>query len=200
MAEEFTQFEPQVFFGDSTTAAHRAPSASPLFVTGTSVLTAKLVVVAMHAVACGLVWRIGRRVFDDRVGLVAAATTWITSPAIIWLSTKTRGFYGSGIVVAMAIVLFVVRLTSRDPDCDEDRRDLLAVGFAAGVAWWTGPITLLWPGLRWRPVWRSAVISGPGFGSRSGRSCLALCRGGSSTSPGASHRLTSRHRGRIDLR
>lgn len=144
MAEEFTQFEPQVFFwgqhyGGSLDALVTAVF---FFVTGTSVLTAKLVVVAMHAVACGLVWRIGRRVFDDRVGLVAAATAWITSPAIIWLSTKTRGFYGSGIVVAMAIVLFVVRLTSRDPDCDEDRRDLLAVGFAAGVAWWTGPITL----------------------------------------------------------
>ncbi|MEO0491905.1 MAG: glycosyltransferase family 39 protein [Actinomycetota bacterium] len=144
MAEGFTSFEPQVFYwgqhyGGSLDALVTAPL---FFVTGTSVLAAKLVMVVMHAAACWLVWRIGRRIFDDQVGLVAAATAWVASPAIIWWSTKTRGFYGSGVVVAMAVVLFVVRLTDREPDPDEDRRDLVAVGVAAGVAWWVSPITL----------------------------------------------------------
>ncbi|MEM8709144.1 MAG: hypothetical protein AAGE98_21975, partial [Actinomycetota bacterium] len=102
-----------------------------------------LVMVVMHAVACLLVWRIGRRIFDDQqVGMVAAATAWVVSPAIIWWSTKTRGFYGSGVVIAMVVVLVVVRLTSRPPDPDEDRRDLIAVGVATGLAWWITPITL----------------------------------------------------------
>ena len=45
---------------------------------------------------------------DDQVGMVAAATAWVVSPAIIWWSTKTRGFYGSGVVIAMVVVLVVV--------------------------------------------------------------------------------------------
>ena len=75
---------------------------------------------------------------------MAAATAWVLSPAVIWWSTKTRGFYASGVVVATAIVYLVLRLTSRDGGGDRasDRRDLLAVGFVAGLAWWISPITL----------------------------------------------------------
>ena len=169
MAEGFTNLEPEVFYwGQHYGGSLDAILTAPFFlVTGTSAVMAKLVVVALHALACWFVYLTGRHLCGRDAGAVAGVTAWVVSSAVVWWSTKTRGFYASGAAVSMAVVWLVVRLTTREPgsDADADRRDLLAVGFAAGLAWWISPITLfvLVPAIGaglvlrrdlWRELWR----------------------------------------------
>lgn len=144
MAERLLEGEVSTFFwaqayGGSLDSMVTAPVVA---IVGSAAWAAKAVMVVAHAMACVIVWRIGRRVFDERAGLVAAALTWVFSPAVVWWSTKTRGFYGTGIVVTLLTLLLIVRLADRSADGDprRDRDDLLAIGFVVGVAWWTTPV------------------------------------------------------------
>ena len=144
MAERMLEGKPALFYwgqqyGGTIDSIVTAPA---LAVTGSAVWAAKAVMIAFHLVACVIVWRIGRRIHDERAGLVAAAVFWVFSPAVVWWSTKTRGFYGAALVLSLLTILLVVRLVQRVGETDRraDRDDLLLVGFVVGMAWWTSPI------------------------------------------------------------
>lgn len=168
MAERMLDGKPALFYwgqqyGGTIDSILTAPA---LAVTGSAVWAAKAVMIAFQLVACLVVWRIGRRIYDERAGLVAAAVFWVFSPAVVWWSTKTRGFYGASLVLSLLTILLVVRLVQRPANSEEraDRNDLLAIGFVVGIAWWTSPIAFfsigpavlvglvqrrdLWPDLR----------------------------------------------------
>lgn len=122
-------------------------TAPVLAVFGSSTVAVKLVMVCFHAAACLLLWRLGRRLFGPRVGAVAGTLAWVLSPAVVWFSTKSRGFYGSSLVLAVAVALLVVRLGDRSPPrrgpwygLDADGRDTVALGLLVGLAWWVSPI------------------------------------------------------------
>lgn len=114
----------------------------------------ELVPAALHLIAAVLVWRIGVRSSqtvlgapDDRMGrsarpervgggsvwwaVVAAGVFWAGSPAVVWGSTKERGFYGFTPVCGLAVLLLVVRPLSR--------RSAVALGLVAGLGWWASP-------------------------------------------------------------
>lgn len=176
MAQRFLSLEPSVFFwgqhyGGTIDAMVTAPV---VWLTGPSVAGPKLVAVAFFAVSCVLTWRIGRHLFDDQTGIVAACLLWVASPAVVWWSTKTRGFYGAGIVLALAATLIVVRLSGRaapERDADRrDRRDMAALGLVTGLAWWTTPIAffVIVPVLvdgawRRRDLWRFSGLAAATF-------------------------------------
>ena len=111
-------------------------AAVPFALFGSSVLALKLTEVLWHAVAAVLVWRIGRRLIDDRAGIVAALIVWVWPALTIQWSTKARGFYGAIEVFGLVMLLYALRLAER-PD---NRTDWLVFGAAVGLGWWTNPM------------------------------------------------------------
>lgn len=110
-------------------------AAVPFALLGSSVLALKLTEVVWHAVAALLVWRIGRRLIDERAGIVAGVIVWIWPALSVQWSTKARGFYGTIEVLGLVLLLYALRLADR-PD---SRADWLVLGGAAGLGWWTNP-------------------------------------------------------------
>jgi hypothetical protein len=107
----------------------------------------ELVPIGLHAAAAALVWRIGRRTSDRAGGAeLAAGICWAASPALLWWSTKERGFYGVTLVCGLAALLLVLRLSPRN-----DPRLALALGLVLGIGWWSSPQILHFalPGLAW---------------------------------------------------
>ena len=138
----------------------------PVFwVFGASVASLRVVPIVLWAVAALLLWRIGRRILDERRGLVAALLFWTWSPYFVWKSTRAHGFYGSGLVLGLAAILLAIRLVNR-----ESRVDFALLGFALGLGWWATPQTAILglPAVIWL-VWRrpsalrGAVVAGPAF-------------------------------------
>ena len=110
-------------------------AAVPFALFGSSVLALKLTEVLWHAAAAVLVWRIGRRLIDERAGVVAALILWIWPALTVHWSTKARGFYGATEALGLVLLLYALRLADRP-----DRRvDWFVAGAAAGLGWWTNP-------------------------------------------------------------
>ncbi len=129
----------------------------------------ELVPVGLHAASALLVWRIGLRTIDRRGGAaLAAGICWATSPALLWWSTKERGFYGFTLVCGLAALLLVLRLTVQLPwGCPsgspkgnanavarpqgQRQRDGVGLGLVLGLGWWASPQILHFaiPGLVW---------------------------------------------------
>jgi hypothetical protein len=101
---------------------------------GSSVLVMKLTITALHVVACLLLWRVGRRLIDERAGVVAGLALWVWPGVYVWWSTKARD-YEVLLVCGLAVLLCALRLVQESTH----RRDWLAFGFASGVGWWTNP-------------------------------------------------------------
>jgi 4-amino-4-deoxy-L-arabinose transferase-like glycosyltransferase len=105
-------------------------------VMGQSRLALGLAPVLLDAIAALLLWRIGRRLFDARVGLLAALIFWIWPEVYLYLSTAEYGFRYLALVCGLAILLFALRLTqSRPPRLG----DWAAFGLFLGVGWWCSP-------------------------------------------------------------
>ncbi len=111
-------------------------AAVPFGVFGSSVLALNLTEVLWHGVAAVLVWRIGRRLIDDRAGIVAALIVWVWPALTVQWSTKARGFYGAIEVFGLVMLLYALRLAERPGS----RVDWLVFGAAAGLGWWTNPM------------------------------------------------------------
>jgi hypothetical protein len=156
---------PTFFWGQAYGGTIEAFATSAVFwVFGPSVLGLKLVAVALDALAAGLIWRIGKRLFDTRVGIVAALAFWLWPATYVWWSTKARDFYATVLVLGLVMLLCALRVAERD-----DRwRDWMALGLAGGIGWWTSPLIVLLavPALAWialfnRRALRRIWIAGP---------------------------------------
>ena len=73
----------------------------------------------------------------------------------MWQSTKERGFYGVGLVLATLLVLLAMRFVELDAT-----GDALAFGIAIGLAVWTTPLLVLvaLPCGAWIVVRRPSVL------------------------------------------
>jgi 4-amino-4-deoxy-L-arabinose transferase-like glycosyltransferase len=109
---------------------------APFFVLfGATVATLKAVAVLWYAAGCVLAWRVGARLVSPRVGAAAGLLMWLWPGTYLWWSTKSRGFYGSLLVLGLVVALCALRLAERP-----DRvADWLVLGLAAGLGWWDGP-------------------------------------------------------------
>jgi uncharacterized membrane protein (UPF0136 family) len=136
---------------------------------GASINALKLVPVALSAMAALLTWRIGRRMFEDRLAQAAGLLTWIAPGSYLWWSTKERGFYWVSIVLGLILVLAAQRIV-------EGRQPMTngaVLGLAAGLGFWASPNVLyfavptgLWllarrrPSLRWLIAAAPAAVTG----------------------------------------
>jgi 4-amino-4-deoxy-L-arabinose transferase-like glycosyltransferase len=117
-------------------------------VAGQSRLTLGLAPVLLDAIAALLVWRIGRRLFDSRVGVIAALVFWVWPEVYLYLSTVEYGFRYLTLVCGLAVFLFALRLTQQPRP---RLGDWAALGLFLGVGWWSSPEIVYYavPALLW---------------------------------------------------
>ncbi len=115
----------------------------------------RVVPITLHAVAALLVWRIGRRIFDDARGRTAAMLVWVGPLAAVWLSTRELAFYGPTLVLGLTLVLLALRLVERPY-----HRDVFLAGLAGGLGWWASPqiVYFAFPAAVWMLVRRPELV------------------------------------------
>jgi hypothetical protein len=96
-----------------------------------STVALRVVPVALTAVAAVLVWRVGLRTVGEPAATAAAILFWLWPSYSIWKSMRAHGFYGTGIVASLLVILLVLRL-----DAHATRRDAALLGFVVGVGLW----------------------------------------------------------------
>ena len=104
---------------------------------GQSTFSLGLTPVLLDLVAAVLVWRIGRRLFDNQIGLEAALLFWIFPEVYIWQSTMEYGFRWFVLVLGLGATLLALRYLrggARYP-----RIEVLGVGLFLGAGWWGSP-------------------------------------------------------------
>lgn len=102
-----------------------------LAVAPTSVVALRIVPVALTLVAVYLVWRVGRRTIGEPAATAAAVLFWVWPSYAIWKSIRAHGFYASGLVLCLLVLLLVLRLAERPA-----RSDAILLGFVLGVSGW----------------------------------------------------------------
>ena len=110
---------------------------------GGSTAALKLVPAALSGVVALLVWRIGRRLFDDRLAQGAALLCWVAPGSYVWWSTKGRGFYWVALTLGLVLVLAALRIAA-EPSAGRAARwhpwlDGAMFGLAAGLGFWATP-------------------------------------------------------------
>ena len=146
---------PMFYWGQTHGGPHEALLTAGFFrVFGASTLTLKLVAVLLVALGCVLIWRVGVRTIGERPALVAALLFWVWPAAFFWWSVKSRGFYHSGLVIGLAVLLFALRVDERGSPFD-----MAALGALVATGFWASPQTVFFtaPALAWlgiRILWR----------------------------------------------
>lgn len=138
--------------------------AAPLFgLFGSGFVLLRLVPILLTAAAAVLVWRVGRRTIGEPAATFAAVVFWVFPFYLVWKSIRGHGFYGSGLVLALLVLLLVLRLSKR-----RSLRDAAVLGLALGVGFWQTAqiVAVALPALAWltwrRPaVWRDAWAAVP---------------------------------------
>jgi 4-amino-4-deoxy-L-arabinose transferase-like glycosyltransferase len=103
---------------------------------GQSRLTLGLAPVLLDAIAALLLWRIGRRLFDRRIAVLAVLIFWVWPEVFLYQSTFEYGFRLMTLVCGLAGLLFALRLTESP---STRLRDWSAFGFFLGVGWRCSP-------------------------------------------------------------
>jgi 4-amino-4-deoxy-L-arabinose transferase-like glycosyltransferase len=128
---EFSAFYWLALYGGPLEAWLTAPV---FWLFGSSTATLRVVPIFLFALAAILIWLVGRRTVGERGARLAAALYWISPAYFIWWSTKSRGYFATGLVLALLATLLLLRLSERD-----SRSDAAALGLVLGLAWWTMP-------------------------------------------------------------
>ncbi|MEN3271815.1 MAG: hypothetical protein V7636_576, partial [Actinomycetota bacterium] len=100
-------------------------------IAGSSVVALKLVTAGLSAVATVLVWRVARRVVDERTAQVAGLLFWVAPGVYVWWATKARGFYWSTLLCGLLVLLAAIDVA----DDRHERRSWVLLGAAFGVGW-----------------------------------------------------------------
>jgi hypothetical protein len=159
--------DPSIFYwGALYGGSQEALATAAVFaVTGASTLVLKLVSLAIYVCAGVLVWLVGRRTVGEPAARVAATLFWVWPPFSVWWSTKSRGYFASGVLIGLAALLLVLRLRERD-----SKRDAALLGGVLGLGLWATLQSFLIavPALAWlawrRPsAYRLAAFAVPGF-------------------------------------
>jgi 4-amino-4-deoxy-L-arabinose transferase-like glycosyltransferase len=144
------------FWGQNYGGSQEAILTAGLFgITGSGTLELKLVPTALYALAAVLVWRVGRRTVGEPAARIAATLFWIWPAYFVWRSTRAYGYYGSGLVLGLLVILLALRLREKP-----SRVDVLALGLALGLGWWATPqiVILALPPLLWLVWQRRGVL------------------------------------------
>ena len=106
---------------------------------GQSTMTLGMVPVLLDAVAGLLIWRIGVRLSDQRVGVLAALLFWIWPEAYVWQSTMEYGFRWLALDCGLGLALIGLRLATGPQSFRAQVRDFTLFGLLLGVGWWCSP-------------------------------------------------------------
>ena len=139
------------FWGQGYGGTHETLlTAGVMALTGSSVAALRSVPLVLFAVGALLTWRVGIRTVGEPYARLGAGVFWVWSAYVVWKSTRAHGFYGSGLVLGLAVILLSLRLAERIT-----RRDLVLLGLALGLGWWATPQVLLLavPAVAWL-VWQ----------------------------------------------
>ena len=139
------------FWGQGYGGTHETLLTAGVFgLTGSSIGALRSVPLVLFAVGALLTWRIGIRTVGEPYARLGGAVFWVSSAYVVWKSTRAHGFYGSGLVLGLAVILLTLRLADR-----VTRRDLLLLGLALGLGWWATPQVLMLavPAVAWL-FWR----------------------------------------------
>jgi hypothetical protein len=103
---------------------------------GHSAFVLGLTGVVLSALAGTLTWRAARHVVRSReLAMLTGALVWVVPDAAIANSTREFGFRGVTMACGLACVLLGLRLL----DGSHSWADVCALGFFAGVGWWSSP-------------------------------------------------------------
>ena len=128
----------QAFYGGQQYGGTAEPYliAVAFSVFGQTIVVARLVLVALVAVAAVLVWRITLRVVGiQSVALLAGALAWSAPAVTVRTSVRLYGFRGVALVCGLAAVLLALRI-------HDGRRgwpQFAGLGVALGIGWWSTP-------------------------------------------------------------
>lgn len=123
---------PAFFWGQGYGGTLEVFLSAPLLALGpTSVVALRVIPVALTLVAVYLVWRVGRRTIGEPAATAAAVLFWVWPSYAIWKSIRAHGFYASGLVLCLLVLLLTLRLAERP-----SRRDAVLLGFVLGLAGW----------------------------------------------------------------
>jgi hypothetical protein len=130
-------------------------------VAGQSAFSLSLAPALLSLVAAIAVWRIGRRLFGARPGLVAAVLSWIWCESSLRNATRETGFHEVELVLSLLVLLQLLRLRAASPGARGDSvAGWFTIGALIGLGWWAGPeivyvalpaVVFLFLSLRHRP-------------------------------------------------
>jgi len=104
---------------------------------GQSTFSLGLTPVLLDLVAAVLVWRIGRRLFNNRIGLEAALLFWIFPEVYIWQSTIEYGFRWFVLDLGLGATLLALRYLSGSTRYRSI--EIFGIGLFLGAGWWGSP-------------------------------------------------------------
>ncbi|HUY06503.1 MAG TPA: glycosyltransferase family 39 protein [Acidimicrobiales bacterium] len=138
MAEQILHGHFSAFYwGQSYGAGEPYAVALVFAIFGPSTFSLGLTPVLLDLVATVLVWRIGRRLFNNQIGLEAALLFWIWPEVYIWQSTIEYGFRWFVLDLGLGATLFALRYLNGD---SRSRRvEMLGMGLLLGAGWWGSP-------------------------------------------------------------
>lgn len=115
---------------------------------GQSSFVLRLAPLLLDIISALLVWRLGRRLFDGRVAVLAALLFWTWPEVYLYLSTVEYGFRYLALVCGLAALLFALRLTGPRPSRPVD---WAVLGLLLGLGWWCTPEIVYYaiPALLW---------------------------------------------------
>jgi 4-amino-4-deoxy-L-arabinose transferase-like glycosyltransferase len=107
---QFTVF----YWGQPYGGPQEALLTAPVFaVAGSSLFTLRITTLLLTGVAALLIWRIGRRIGGELLGVTAALLFWLWPPFdVMWL-VHERGFYASDVAYAALLILLGLRIVER---------------------------------------------------------------------------------------
>jgi hypothetical protein len=150
------------FWGQAYGGTQEVYLTVPIFVAfGSSWLALRIVPILLTAVACVVVWRVGRRTIGERQAIVAAALLWIWPPFAVFRLTHQWGFYAASLIYCGLVLLQATRIAD-----DPTRGRLALFGLTVGLGLWESeqllPIvvaTAAWLVWKRRSVLRDAWIA-----------------------------------------
>jgi hypothetical protein len=129
--------------------------AAPLTAVCNSGLVMKALTTLLYGLAAVLTWQVGKKTVGERAGAVAALLFWLYPAAFVLLSTKSKGWYGASMLIALGVMLVVLRLVEQ-----LDRRLVAVLGLLLGLGLWTSALALYIaiPAAAWLVARRPAVL------------------------------------------
>jgi hypothetical protein len=109
-------------------------------VAGQSEFSLALAPAILSLLAAIVVWRIGRRLFGGRPGLVAAVLSWIWCESSLRNSTRETGFHEVELVLGLLVLLQILRIRDVSAGAKGDSAaGWFVIGALIGLGWWAGP-------------------------------------------------------------